>query len=426
MKTAIKVATATSLLVASCSSSQFAGSAKLKKKPLLIEELPLGPAVHLQTHEAVFAVRNLSCALCHAKIDSNIISDFGIGAGVTTADGSMRDLMTVVNVKKDIAGKYYDIDTNPPELGGKFIVPAGEVSIGQNYLQDDQTLNCSILATTLSTTLTKTSLIKALKKCVEPKFKWAEGSEKFVSKEKVEINPVSSPADVKALADQETIASKGFAPVWGATIEGITGNSASGFKAEAQVKCEGAIVFDGPVLLQNTVINTQKGCRIYSTASIFLFGAVTASGPAESANLQLLSTIYVGFDMPVLGQCNAAWTTCVSGEGLLQFRLVNYDGRAQQFSRGTGAQVYLLIKADGAKLDINSVAGSGSLDYSRIAATAPVVYSRTSGRFSGVIIAEQFLGKIGGLSFVFDPVFKAGPNAPPLYPEIKSPLVVAQ
>jgi hypothetical protein len=106
--------------------------------------------------------------------------------------------------------------------------------------------------------------------------------------------------------------------------------------------------------------------------------------------------------------------------------LVTYGGRLQEFSRGTGAQVYTLIKADGAKLGINSLKGSGSFAYSHIAATAPVVYSRSSGKFTGVIIAEQFLGKIGALSFNFDPIFKPGDNALPLYPEIKAPLVVAQ
>ena len=58
-----------------------------------------------------------------------------------------------------------------------------------------------------------------------------------------------------------------------------------------------------------------------------------------------------------------------------------------------------------------------------MAAAAPVVYSKSSGQFSGLIIAEQFLGKIGSLSFAFDPVFKPRESAPALFPEIKSELV---
>ena len=427
------------LLFASCSNSNFASSAAVRTKnktqdcvpsttqkcpSSTVEEGTITPLSSLQTHEAVFAVRDISCALCHAKVNASIISDFGIASGQVSAVSAMHDLMLVVNKRTD--AKTYFIDENPPEFSGKFIVPTGDISIGQNYLGTDQTLNCGIEAGTLATTVTKTSLINSLKKCVEPKFKWSADSQKFVAKEKVEINPVSSPADVKALADQSVISSKGFAPVAGATIEGITGNATSGFKAAAAVKCEGAIVFDGPVLLQNTVINTQKGCRIYSTGSIFLFDAVTVAGPEDTANLQLLSPLYVGLDMPILGQCHPSWTGCTKGEGVLEHRLVTYGGRLHEFSRGTGAQVYALIKADGAKLGINSLKGSGSLDYSHIAATAPVVYSRSSGKFTGVIIAEQFLGKIGALSFNFDPIFKPGDNALPLYPEIKAPLVVAQ
>ncbi|MEI6398647.1 MAG: hypothetical protein WCO71_07750 [Pseudomonadota bacterium] len=438
MQISATLITTLGIFLAGCSTQRFSdGATKTKDKSVpspAAESATDTPTVEgapplllsLQTHEAVFAVRNLSCALCHGKVDSNIISDFAKSTDEASADEAFRDFLTLTTVGATANSKPY-IDKYPPEIAGKFIIPTGDISIAKNYVGGDKAVDCTQLQPLGPKSMAKISILNAVKKCVEPKFKWGAGSEKFVATAKIEITPVFIPADVKALGDANIISDKGFAPLAVSSIDGMTGNTTLGFKAGAKVNCEGAVVFDGPVLLRNTVINTQKGCRIYSTASIFIFGALTVVGAAESANLQILSPLYVGFDMPVTGQCRAEWPGCLSGEGLLQWRLVTYGGvRAQKFSRGTGAEVYAAIKADGAKLGINALVGSGSEDYSRIAVSAPVVYSRSSGKFSGVVVAEQFLGKIGSLSFVFDPVFKPGNNSPVLFPEIKNPMVVVE
>jgi hypothetical protein len=95
-----------------------------------------------------------------------------------------------------------------------------------------------------------------------------------------------------------------------------------------------------------------------------------------------------------------------------------------KLSRGSVADIAKLIKDDATKLSITSRNGNSNVAYSRMAAVAPVIYSRQTGGFSGTIIAEHFIGKIGALSFTFDPVFKSGTTA--LFPEIKRPLVISR
>ena len=363
---------------------------------------PPPPPPPVQTHEAVFAVRNLACALCHATVDSSVISDF---AATTTDGGSAQALANMFFVVK-----HGDSQTKKPEIKGKFIVPDVQTSTYASSMTAGKS-NCAYSGLNLAnSTYVKTSLVEALKTCVEPFMTWGSATEKFVKKTTVAINPVSSPDEIKAIASAEaaTLASAGFATVGTSTVEGITGSKLTGFKSSAAVKCEGAVVFDGPVLLKDTTISTQKGCRIYSTGSIFVFGQLNVKGPDDSAHIQLLSPLFIGFDISINNMAG---------------RLTHTLNAKQAFSRGSGTSVASLIAADAKKIGAEALLGGGSSSYKRVAAAAPVVYSKSSGQFSGLIIAEQFLGKIGSLSFTFDPVFKPRESAPALFPEIKSELV---
>ncbi len=192
-------------------------------------------------------------------------------------------------------------------------------------------------------------------------------------------------------------------------LTGITGSSQNGFSASNNVTCEGAVVFDGPVLLKDAQITTENGCRIYSTASIFVFGNTKVTETSANANLQLMSPLYIGIEI---------------GLAATRARLLYNVNSQVRVSRGSGSDVADLISADATKLKITSESGESSTAYARIAAAAPVVYSRHGGNFSGAIVAEHFIGRIGKLSFTFDPVFKDGVTA--LFPEIKRALVVTE
>jgi hypothetical protein len=292
-----------------------------------------------------------------------------------------------------------------PSIGGNLIVPKVDVPM------IDDTANCGYTndGAAKSKTKQKRSLSDSLTKCVQPKFKWGASSEKIVVKNKVSINPVSKVEDIKAIVGSSKLSSSGMALVGDSKLTGITGTSQSGFTAANNVSCEGAVVFDGPVLLKDALITTVNGCRIYSTASIFVFGNTKVEETSANANLQLMSPIFVGIEI---------------GLAATRARLLYNVNSQVRVSRGSGSEVADLISADATKLKITSESGESGTAYARIAAAAPVVYSRHGGNFSGAIVAEHFIGRIGKLSFTFDPVFKDGATA--LFPEIKRALVVTE
>ncbi len=396
----------------SCSNSDFAGSAQngmnrdCTKNPKLCDKSGGGGGTSvdgdtiqrdIQKNEAVLAVRDMSCAFCHAQITSNVISDFAISTDETSAEQTFRKVMHQVNHEMGARGQ--------PTIVGDFIVPKGEAPM------IDRTSNCvfSSEAIANSSPKQKRSLIDSLVKCVQPVFAWGASSQKFVAKDTVTINPVSSSQDIIAIVGGSKLSSTGMALVGESKMSGISGSRQNGFTAAASVSCEGAVVIDGPVVLKDTTITTENGCRIYSTGSIFVFGNTKVTATSASANLQLMSPLFVGFD--------------ISSDNIAG-RLKHPNNAKLKLSRGTTTDVASLIVADATKLGITAYGGNSNVGYSRVLAAAPVVYSRHAGSFSGAIIAEHFIGKIGALSFTFDAVFKAGTTV--VFPEIKRALVVSR
>lgn len=407
---------ALALLAVGCSNSEFAGSSQnsvstkdCKKNPKLCTRdgggggegtiEPDGPTKRdFQKNEAVLAVRDISCALCHSSIDANIITDFAMSTDDASAEQTYRKLMYQVNHEMGANGQ--------PIITGDFIVPRS-----QTPMTEKTSVDCVFSAEKVadSSPKSKVSILDNLTKCAQNVFKWGATSQKFVGKESISINPVSSADDIRSIVGSAKLSKSGFALVGDSKLSGISGSSQTGFTAASAVTCEGAVVFDGPVVLKDSTVNTEKGCRIYSTASIFVFGNTRVSTNSDTANLQLMSPLFVGFDI---------------SSGNVDGRLKNDANSKLKLSRGSAVEVAALITADANKLGIASNTGNSNVGYSRVVASAPVVYSRHTGPFSGAIIAEHFIGKIGALSFTFDPIFKAGTTA--IFPEIKRALVLTR
>jgi hypothetical protein len=152
-------------------------------------------------------------------------------------------------------------------------------------------------------------------------------------------------------------------------------------------------------------------CHARIESNVISNFALPISGSPQS-NLQLLSAVYIGFE---IGLDHAL--------GRVRHEAVDL----QKFSVGSSGDVAKLIDTDARLAGVDKIPGSGNVNYNRLAATAPVVYSRSSGSFTGVIIAEQFIGRIGSLSFKFDPVFAAQEeNQVIFYPEIKSSITTVK
>ena len=347
--------------------------------------------VVITAQKAVFAVRNVSCALCHARIESNVISDFGIGSG---AESETQALIQM----------NYSAQDGQPYISGDFIVPRSSISTLASDVANGES-NCSKdIYFSAGQPHGTVDLGKSLRKCSLPYMTWGPNSNKFVEKSVVKVTPPSNPDQIRAIADRSLLATQGYALTPGSTISPIQGHVGQGYTVAGDVSCDGAVVFDTPVVIRDARITTATSCRIYSSRSIFVSGELTILGPQDRANIQLLSPVYVGLEIS---------TSDTAG------RLTHSANSFFKFSRGSGAEVNALIAADATLVAGNNFTSTGTASYRKIAISAPVVYSRTSGGFSGVIVAEQFIGKIDALSFNFDPVF-ANSALSPFFPEIRT------
>ncbi len=269
------------------------------------------------------------------------------------------------------------------------------------------------------------SIKQTLDKCVTPYVTWGPASSKVEERDTVLINPPMTALEITAIASNKNI-------LW--TQGGITtlpsydptSNDArarpmatqSGFtlvngavKVTDAATCEGALLIDAPVYFDNVTLTTAKGCRVYATKSIFIKGKleIVNAGSNETAKdvaaLMLMSPTFVGFHIPA---------------GSIEGRLTHEVNLNKTFRAGSPRAISAKILADAKIANFpvftnDETNGNGAaIDYRRIVATAPVVYSRMKGQFSGAIVAEHFMGKIGSLSFVFDPVLERAP----FYPEL--------
>ena len=410
-----------------CSDTLFRGPSKTKKKPITIEGNPID--------HAVFAVRDLGCAMCHANVESNIITDMMAGSDAKTEHQAIESWIFLFQNEKDKDANQANPSNQmaPLNIQGSIIIPKvsvqhdGAVEMTPNSW--DQTLRCKTsvhhAAFEMSSAAKPVSIKSVMDQCATPHIIWGSGSNKFEERDQVEIDPPNSASEIASIAAKSGVAmtTGGITKLPSFDPTGTDANlrpvaSHTGFsvvngavKITGDATCEGALLIDAPVYFENVSLSTAKGCRIYSMASIFIKGKLDVlnagkSGPkADVAALMLMSPTFVGLHIPFTA---------------IKARLNHGINRTKTFRAGSSAAILSRIQSDATKAGFpvftpEETDGEGAaVSYSRIVATAPVIYSRMKGRFSGAVIAEHFMGKVGSLSFKFDPVLE---NAP-FYPEL--------
>lgn len=426
------------VLITACSDAGFKGTNKTRPTPTPTQQ----PAVKFE--HAVFAVRDLGCAMCHAKVDSNIITDM-----MADSDGKSQHQtieswlhMSQHEIMPGSANpNLTPAQLTPAAIQGRIIVPKAKIlhdgaitTVTTNTpdksrcissVKGESDINRSMPASAVAISIKET-----MDKCVTPYVVWGAGSSKVEERDTVLIDPPTTANEITALASKKNIL---------LTQGGITtlpsydptSNDAnlrpmathSGFvltngavKVTGAATCEGALLIDAPVYFDNVNLRTAKGCRIYATASIFIKGKleVVNTGSSESAKdvaaLMLMSPTFIGFHISV---------------SMIDARLKHEINLNKTFRAGTPAAIAGKISADAAKAGFpefttDEMDGTAAaIDYRRIVATAPVVYSRMKGQFSGAIVAEHFMGKVGSLSFMFDPVLERAPFYPELILDVR-------
>jgi hypothetical protein len=410
----------------------------------------------LQKYQPALAVRGMECLICHAQINSSIITDFGYGdpqyfvnqnAGTLFSGSGFGNSNTITNDKPLTLpwyGNYFGSWQLAAQVTGTIVVPqvmitdqrtldsvgaSGPISLAQlvalntgaGFYADDPYSGegpIDSMVTPLSGNPTVTEISQLY-----------IGAPTVAQILGVTPNPSNMALGVQAVGATSSIS--GLSVVSGTGGSYIT-NTASG----GVIKCYGDIVVTGPLFLNNVTVTTDNnGCRLLVTQSAFVQGNVTYSNDTGTENLQISSAeaILMGFDTSTLS-----------------FRLSQWYLDAQPLTRyngGTNTQKNAAILAEAAIIGaglmdatdsaacpndnmITYQANNGGsistltqcgINFQHLLLNAPNIQSRYVGQFTGVAIAEIALFAPGALNFAYDPTFNTVPILPLLPPMIESP-----
>ena len=351
-------------------------------------------------------VRGTGCIMCHASLNSNVITDFGYGdAWFWGGPGAAPEDHTSI---------YADESTDPAWRFVKTLGP--QVFVPQASTQHLPKVGAASLASYLQNIISNSPAAAVRgSKVVEMKSIYigaptADRIRKIGSLHQGELiryfPDANQPDTLPALRQ----------------VKGVGTDYWTNDQAIPLV-CSGDLIIDGVLVLIKPVITSQTGCRIYSTKSVFSYGPITYSGgDPVNQNLQIASARSINLGLGK-NTCNAAGI----GTNSLLNRLQSDDRRKFYFTRGeptkTVQEKLNDIVADAALMDIAQMSDAAcepvngrNVGFNHIILNAPIVFSRYQGDFRGSIIAEIALMSLGAFVFEFDPVFSSQVILPLLDP----------
>jgi hypothetical protein len=362
----------------------------------------------LKTLQPTLAVRGMSCILCHAQIESNVITDFGygtpnfMGGEVSFDQGS--------NWFNNLADAWQTAHIN-----GTVFVPDVPVTrsaqniLGSGYVNQPLLKIADFMKTPYQSTYgqiatpytTPDESVAEMVYHVTP----LPGEERVVARSHIKIRAPSE-NEIKALAPS----------LWAAGAD-MAGAIRVGASASAQVlqlfrqgaagatymqndenvvlECSKSdIVVRGSLFLRRLKVNAAGGCRLYVTGTVFIEEGITyASGDLQNLQITSASGIMMGLDVPTLIN-----------------RLLN-DNRGLQLEgrdfKTLANQILSEANNIGTLKDgVNAYPPPGAtFTYTGLLLNAPIVHSRYLGEMRGTIISEAILFRLSHLVFHFDSVF---------------------
>ncbi|MDZ4675987.1 MAG: hypothetical protein SGI74_00625 [Oligoflexia bacterium] len=365
-----------------------------------------------RTIQPALASRGTGCIMCHSNIGSNIITDFGYGG--------------------DGRGLNYFFGGTPSVLPFGLHNTKGNSVYGDFDLTTGSNKNwasATLTGKTITVPRAPTSDVDVSEPTLAAYLKFILANSDVEVSKAVQVKEVSSvyigapTADrIRAVANLSGGETLKYIPTHSDSpaLSGIQLSTLGGYFTNANIiTCEGEVIIDGILWLNNAQINTEKGCHLYVTKSVFISGPVTFTTTNDSRNLQISSARAIALG---LGRNTCAST--ISGLDSIAYRLgfANASIFTGFFTRnlGTPTEGIVSIKADADTIGVLKDAVCEPLGrnvgFERLLLNAPVVHSRYKGKFSGSIIAEITLASLGSLIFTFDPVLARVPILPLLSP----------
>jgi hypothetical protein len=354
----------------------------------------------LKTIQPALAVRGITCVLCHASINANVITDFGLG----TSDflGSNKHFYNDTSWFNNLAGAWQSSHIN-----GTVFVPNVQVTrqvqnvLGSAYTNQPLLKIVDFMKIPYTTTyrdyLTTQEAQSEMSFNVVP----AAGNDKVVEKSQISIRAPAE-SEIRELAPQLwAVAETAGAARVGSDFplqlfKQGTGNASYLQNDENTVlECSKAdIVVRGTLLLRRLKVNAAGGCRLYVTGTVFIEEGITYVGSGALQNLQISSSsaVMMGLNLATLNN-----------------RLIDDNRGLKLVSRdyaSLAAQIVQETKNIGNLKDAEKdYSVRASIDYTALLLNAPIVHSRYLGHVQGTIISEAILFALGHFEFRFDPVF---------------------
>lgn len=305
------------------------------------------------------AVRGAGCLMCHARIDSNIITDFGMNNDFFF--GGEKD-----------TNHWYSQHLNSWSLASVY----KNVIIPKTIIQQ-----------------TGTSLIDEL-----ANRKMTIGAKGV--KEATSIY-IGAPTEKTLLKLMPELTSTGFQYAggsWGLETETPTelvvntlGNLTFVTHTDKPINCNGDLLVRGVLFLKERtkIVVGEDGCRIYVAGTIYIQSPPELQSADDSIkpSIQLTSSraVIMGFSQETLAK-----RISISLENNLQIR---GDAHFEATILNHEANALSSLMRDSGDVEIDS---HGML------LNAPIVFSRILGHFSGSVIAEIALFRVGKFRFSFD------------------------
>lgn len=259
-----------------------------------------------------FAIRGIECLSCHGHVKGNLFTDFGYGDPFYF--GKNVDQWTGTAYRPDnLANLLVEGDIYVPKRVLPYV--SNTSNIKSTFLNTARTKSPSIFAKYNGTPNRNYIELKDFVEVMNPRLSSVplSGTPRghtgdIFSRDVIQITAPSSQAIKEAISlpTTELLAKTEYKNVflYRASkldkIEGLIlksndynfeGYARNSFNPDEPLKCYGDFMVDGPIFLNNATIETDiKGCRLYSTGTIFVQGPIKYSGPSkDEANLQLSS-----------------------------------------------------------------------------------------------------------------------------------------
>ncbi len=370
----------------------------------------------VQNLKPALAIRGMACIQCHAKVESNIVTDFGFGSPY-----------------------YFSLDTTDTAVwksGGLY----GDHTMSFSTMDLNSALKVIVPKANLPGVVARDTGKDTLANYIRSRFSVAEfvrtKSVVVEEKSKVYIGAPQETDIVTAFSMKSSDRSIYFKNA--DTALALSGFSDKGtyFKNNGTVNCEGDLALRGPLYLENLQVNSASGCRIYVIGSVFVYGAINQSNINNNRNLQITSTKSISLGLGLTKKNNAfcepdsrfAKDPNNYNVSSMKNRYVTFWSTWTNKTRGSAdpvasgnaiiAESAAIEHGEGTLYDASCRAEGRNISFDRLLLNAPAVHSRYEGNFIGTVIAEYSIMSLNQFKFQYDPVFDRTPILPMLKHEV--------